>query len=57
MHRGLPRSWPHYVYGMQHLGREHARASLRAAGSAGIAHANREEAERWYRAQRSAAGW
>ncbi len=54
---GYPLSWRHFTYGVQHLGRAHARGSLRLSAATGIAHAKREDAEQWYRAQRQAAGW
>lgn len=54
---GNPLSWRHFTYGMQHLGRSHARASLRLSAATGISHAKREDAEEWYRAQKQAAGW
>lgn len=54
---GNPLSWRHFSYGVAHLGRAHARRSLRASSAAAIANAKREDAEQWYRAQKQAAGW
>ena len=54
---GNPLSWRHFSYGMAHLSRAHARTSLRTSAAVVIAHATREDADQWYRAQRQAAGW
>jgi hypothetical protein len=54
---GQPLSWRHFTYGSTHLHRAHARASLRTSAAVGITHAQREDAEQWYRAQKEAAGW
>lgn len=54
---GFPLSWRHFSYGVAHLGRAYARTSLRLSAATGIAHATREDAEQWYRAQKQAAGW
>jgi hypothetical protein len=57
MKDGEPLSWRHFVYGSQHLGRKHARDSLKIAGAAGIAQAVDRDRERWFRQQTRAAGW
>jgi hypothetical protein len=54
---GAPVSWRHFSYGVAYLHRAHARASLRISAAVGITHAEREDADQWYRAQTQAAGW
>ena len=54
---GVPVSWAHFVLGMAKLGRIHAGNSLRMAGALSVPQMKKEDADRWYRSQTTAAGW
>ena len=54
---GVPVSWAHFVLGMAKIARINAQKSLRMAGAAAVPHMNKQDADRWYRSQTTAAGW
>lgn len=55
MQDGVPLSWRHFVYGLSHLSRAHARESLRLAGSVGALFG--KDVDRWFKIQETQAGW
>jgi hypothetical protein len=55
MENGVPLSWRHFVYGMAHLDRAHARESLRLAGAVGSLFG--KDGERWFKSAEAQAGW
>lgn len=54
---GVPLSWRHFVYGLAHIYREQARASLRMASASGIVYAAKNAAKDWHERHRALAGW
>lgn len=56
MKDGVPLSWRHFVYGLAHLGRAHARESLRMAGTVSGVLSGKEGAK-WFNIVEGQAGW
>ena len=54
---GLPRSWRHFTYGLDHLTREQARATLRTAGAVGLPYMKKDDGDAWIERHRMIAGW
>lgn len=54
---GMPASWRHFVYGMEHINRKYAQQSLQLERATFIANAHEDDRANWLREQTIMAGW
>jgi hypothetical protein len=57
MRDGCPLSWRHFVHGLNHLARDHARTTIRDHFAVGMTQAKTQDRNRWLGIKKAEAGW